>query len=101
MRCSKVVIFVVAGAVSIAFANVSAEARRAASVKHAGAGAWTLGVVSLGPRHLYGPHYGYPSFPSYWSGPTSGAYVFDPTVCYAPRAYPSFGHWHWQLEDVC
>jgi hypothetical protein len=99
MRCTKIVIFAVAvaGALSVASASEAADARHMPRLKHAGAGGRTL-TFSVGPRHFYGPHFGYPS---YWNGPVSGTYVFDPTVCYAPRAYPSFGGWEWQLQYVC
>jgi hypothetical protein len=102
MGCTKIAIFAATCALSVAFTIASADARRAAGVKRGGAGGWTLGVLSLGSGYFYGPHYGYPSYPSYWYGPTSGVYAVDPSVCYAPRAYPSWGQWwRWQLEYVC
>jgi hypothetical protein len=101
MRYTKIAIFVVTSALCVAFATASADARRW-SVKRAGAAGWTPSVISIGPGRLYGPHYGYPSHPSYWYGPTYGVYAVNPSVCYAPRAYPSFGQWwQWQLEYVC
>jgi hypothetical protein len=100
MQCTRFVIFAVAGALGVALASEPADARHAPRLKRAGAGGRTLALI-VGPGHVYGPHYGYPTYPSYWSGPTSGVYVTNPTVCYAPRAYPFLGGWEWQLEYVC
>ncbi len=102
MRCTRIAALATAGVLSLALAITSADARRAGGAKHRGAGGWTLGVLDMGGGFFYGPHYGYPSHPSYWYTPTAGVYAVDPSLCYAPRAYPSFGPWwHWRLENVC
>jgi len=98
MRYTKIAVLAAAGAWSVASAIAPADARHA---KHVGAGGWTLGVLRTSSGY-YGPHYGDPSYPSFWYGPTSAVYEVDPRLCYAPRAYPSFhGRWHWLLEYVC
>jgi len=98
MRYTKIVILAAAIAVSLASAIAPADAR------HTKRG-WTVGVLrtSAGP---YGPHYGYPTYPSYWFSPTSGVYPVDPGQCYVPRGYPSFSLWQWEYwrwapEYVC
>ena len=101
MRCTKVAIFAATGALSVAFAIASADARRAGDAKRGSPIGWTPGVLSAGPGYFYGPRYGYASYPSYWYGPTSGVYAVDPSMCYVPRAYPWYGQWQWQLEYVC
>ena len=104
MRCTRIVIFAAAGALSLALAVTSADARHAGAAKHRGSGGWTPGVLDMGGGFFYGPHYGYPSHPSYWYTPTAGVYAVDPSLCYAPRAYPWPGlwyQWHWRLENVC
>jgi hypothetical protein len=102
MRWSRIAVFAATVALSVAVAAGSADARRA-GVKRAGAVKWTLGVLNAGGGYYYGPRYGNPTYPSYWYGPTTGVYAVDPSLCYAPRAYPSFGGqwWDWQLENVC
>jgi hypothetical protein len=93
MRYTKIVVLAAAGALSVASAMAPADAR------HAKRG-WTVGVIrtSMGS---YGPHYGYPTYPSYWYGPTSGVYPVDPSLCYVPRGYPYYGWWQWSLEYAC
>jgi hypothetical protein len=101
MRCTRIAIFAAAGALGLALAVTSADARRAGV--HRGS-AWRVGVVDAGGGFFYGPHYGYPSYPSYWRTPTTGVYPVDPGLCYAPRAYPTPGlwwQWHWAMENIC
>jgi hypothetical protein len=100
MRYTKIAVLSAAGALSVASAITPADARHA---KHVGNSGWTVGVLRAGSGYYYGPQYGYPTHPSFWYGPTSGVYAFNPgSVCYAPRAYPSyFWNWRWWLEDVC
>jgi hypothetical protein len=93
MRYTKIVVLAAVGALSVASAIAPADAR------HAKRG-WTVGVLRTSTGS-YGPHYGDPTYPSYWSGPTSGVYPVDPSLCYVPRGYPSYGWWHWSLEYVC
>ena len=93
MRYMKIAVLAAAGALSVASAIAPADAR------HAKRG-WTVGVLRTSAG-AYGPHYGYPTYPSYWYGPTSGVYPVDPSLCYVPRGYPYYGWWHWSLEYVC
>ncbi|HWN51330.1 MAG TPA: hypothetical protein VNO18_16195 [Xanthobacteraceae bacterium] len=93
MQYTKIVVLAAAGALSVASAIAPADAR------HAKRG-WTIGVLRTNTDY-YGPHYGYPTYPSYWYGPTSGVYPVDPSLCYVPRGYPYYGWWHWSLEYVC
>jgi hypothetical protein len=98
MRYTKIAVLA-AVAWSVASAVTPADAR------HAKRG-WTLGVIRTSSGYVYGPHYGYPTYPSFWYGPTSGVYPVDPNLCYVPRGYPYHGLWPWQewqwaLEYVC
>jgi len=102
MYRTKIAILSVASAFSIVSAIAPADARQ---VKRG----WTTGVLRTSEGY-YGPHYGYPTYPSYWSSPTSGVYPVDPSQCYVPRGYPShgwypyppyYGYWSWAPEYVC
>jgi hypothetical protein len=98
MGYTKIVVLAAAAALSVASAIAPADAR------HAKRG-WTVGVLRTSTG-AYGPHYGYPTYPSYWSSPTSGVYLLDPSLCYIPRGYPSPGfwqwtYWQWAPEYVC
>jgi hypothetical protein len=95
-----VVTIALAGALNVALSSAPADARRAAA-RYIGGSKWTLGVVPT-PYGPYWARYGVPAYPSYWSSPTTGTYVFSPTACYAPRAIPTYGPWwQWQLEYLC
>jgi hypothetical protein len=102
MRYTKIAVLAAIGALSIASATIPADARHAKR-----AAGWTPNFFITRSGYVYGPHYGYPTYPSFWSGPTSGVYAFDPgSVCYAPRGYPSYGlwnqpYWYWALEYIC
>jgi hypothetical protein len=106
MHYTKITILAIAGALTIASAIAPADAR------HVRRG-WTTGVLHTSAGY-YGPHYGDPTYPSYWRSPTSGVYPVDPSLCYVPRGYPSYGigypspyygywyrPWDWSLEYVC
>jgi hypothetical protein len=88
-------------AMSVMFASAPADARHDHGRRRVAATPWTLGVLPAGPGAYYGPHYGYPTYPSYWYGPTTGVYAVDPSLCLAPRASPGWLWWHWHLENVC
>jgi hypothetical protein len=100
MRHTRITTIAIMTTLSVALAATSADAGHVHARKHAGAGAWHLGVMDAGGGYVYGPRYGYQPYPSYWSGPTTGVYAVDPSLCYAPRAYPGWW-WHWKLENIC
>ena len=96
-------------ALSVASAITSADARQAKR-------GWTVGVLRTSSGDVYGPHYGFPTYPSFWFGPTTGVYPVDPHLCLVARGFPSRGNWYignywegswyyrqwqWALEDVC
>jgi hypothetical protein len=95
-------IVTIAIATAVAFAAASADgAERARPKKRAGT-AVNVGVLDAGGGFFYGPHYGYPTHPSYWYGPTTGVYKVDPGLCGVQRALPGwFGSWYWTLENIC
>ena len=100
MRRLNIMTIAIAAAASFAFAATPADAGRV-HVKKRGV-PWNVGVIDAGGGFFYGPHYGYPSHPSYWATPTRGVYAVDPYVCQAPRAYPGwFGSWSWGMEPIC
>jgi hypothetical protein len=92
----KIATIGIATALGFAFAAGPADARHAGGAKHAGAHGRTHSVLHIS----VGPGYGYP-YRAFWSGPASGAYVFNPTACYASRPYLVHGRQHWQLDYVC
>jgi hypothetical protein len=101
MRWTRISIVAVIGALSVALAIAQAEARHAGGAKRAAVNAWRLGILDTGQGYYY-PHYGSPTYPSYWYGPATGVYAVDPSLCYAPRAHPFIGQWwRWGMEYIC
>ena len=106
MWIGRMAIVAVAGALGVAFAATPVDARHGKRERNGG---WNPGFVITSSGAVYGPHYGEPTYPSFWHGPTSGVYAFDTSLCYAPRAYPSYGlqqwqllpQWHWRMEYIC
>ena len=94
MRYTKIAALAAAGVLSVASVITPADARSAKR-------GWTVGVLRTSSGYVYGPHYGYPTYPSFWYSPTSGVYPVAPSLCYAPRGYPYYGWWEWALEYVC
>ena len=110
MRQPNIITIAVAAALSVAFAAAPAgaadqtQAPPHAKKKRAAAPTENVGVLDAGGGYFYGPHYGNPSYKSYWYGPTTGVYDPRGASCYAPRAHPSwwlFGDWYWKLEYIC
>jgi hypothetical protein len=92
----KIATIGIAAALGFAVAVAPADARRAGAAKDADAHGRTHSVlhISVGPGH------GYPNR-AFWSEPASGAYVFNPTTCYASHPYVMRGRQYWQLDYVC
>jgi hypothetical protein len=99
MRQSHILAIVIA----TAFACASADgAERRAHPRKRAVDTVNVGILDMGGGSYYYPHYGRPTYPSYWYGPATGVYAVDPGLCYAQRASPGWlGIWYWSFEHIC